>query len=137
MNYYVPRIYPKNLKNIKFQFKNNNHFGMINLCCLDQDLIKIKDINSLVTQRKRIFIYFPVFDHFYITEFQSENGFTLKQLIINIRIAGLAAFTYYAILNNLDPSVHRSALGEYALTWTPQQSDIQITNDQIYISVQH
>jgi len=137
MDYYVKRVYPSNLKQVKFQFIDDEDFGMINLCCVNQELYKIKQINDKIIQKKTIEIYFPLFDYFYIVRFQSPMGWTLRRLIKDIEIAGLAAMTYYALINHEDPEMSRSSLGEYALTWSPEQSDIEMIDDKVYISLQH
>jgi hypothetical protein len=83
---------------------------MINLCCVDIDIKKITDINSVVIKKNKIEIYFPIFDYFYITTFHSKQGFTVAQLIKNIELAGQTAMTYDAIINHLDPELSRSSL---------------------------
>ena len=136
----VDRKTPKGLKEIKFNFKNDSKFGMINLCCWHDEINKIENYNKKIINNTKIYIYFPMFDYFYVKEYSSKNGFTFKQLVDKIVKTGLQAGKYDTKHNPehyFGPATEEDFIGEYAITWSERSSDIQIKGNKIFISVQH
>ena len=72
----VKRKIPKGTKPIIFLLNDNPRFGMINLCwrCWDKDMINITPTKRI--NNTRIKIHFPVFQDFFVKEYQSSRGFT-------------------------------------------------------------
>ena len=136
----VERKIPKGTEPIIFLLNNNPRFGMINLCCWEEDITNItstKKINNTMIK-----IHFPVFQDFFVKEYQSGSGFTFRELINMIVKTGLLAGEY-AIHNypeaifDLTTFQPSDFIGEYAITSTNKESDIEIKGDNIYVSVQH
>lgn len=133
---------PKGTKYIKFNFKDDPKFGMINLGThvWKKDIDKIENINEKIIDDNIINIYFPIFDHFYMKTYESKNGYTFKKLFSKIMKTGIEAGKYdtkhnpdhYAV-----PATYEDFVGEYAITSNDKESDIEIKNNNIYISLQH
>lgn len=130
------KVYPRKAKNIKFALKDNNKYGHINLCCWKDDIKKIKYTNKKILRDKKIYIYFPLYDDFYVKEYRSETGFTFRQLINRIHRAGKSAFTYYqnkypeTFFGKVEPL---KLMRDLSLTSTNKESDIQIRKNKVYV----
>ncbi len=136
----VARNYPKSAKDIYFEFKNNPDFGMLNLCCWKNEIKKIKDYNKKTLNNKSIKIYYPLFDHFYVKEYHSKNGFTFENIIEKIYQTGIQAAKYNIKMNPHHyehPISPENSLGEYAITSSKKGSNIKTKDNRIYISLQH
>jgi len=136
----VLRKEPSNLKNINFNFKDNSDFGMINLCCWQKDLQNIEHPNKIVLNNEKVQIYYPMFDHYYTKTYTNQSGFTLKQLVDRIVKVGNQAGKYHAkhhpqdYTGEPDPS---AMTGEYAITWSPQGSDLKYKGSKVFVTLQH
>ncbi len=69
----VERKVPNGTKPIHFRFKDDDKFGMLNLCCWKDEINKIKDNNKKVITNKTIKIYIPIFDNFYQKSYTSQS----------------------------------------------------------------
>jgi len=76
----IPRIYNKKGKKLKFHFKDDPDFAMIQLCCVDEFLNRIENVNRKIINYKKIIIYFPIFDETMVKTYTSYNGWTLRKL---------------------------------------------------------
>lgn len=136
----VERKIPKGTKCIHFRFKHNQEFGMLNLCCWKDEITNIKDYDKKIIKTKKVFIYIPIFDNFYVKLYTSQNGFTFHQLVDRIVRASLQAGKYDIQTypeHYFGPATATDFIGEYAITSSLKSSDIQKKGDNIYISFQH
>ena len=137
----VCRVYPEKAKPITFHFKNDKDFGMLNFCDWKNDINKIHNCDQKVIKYKDINIYFPLPDVFYVKKYYSKNGFTFRKLVALIANCGIESYQYDIITN---PSHYRNIggikaeylLGRFAITWSPDFSDITIKENNVYVSVQ-
>ncbi len=137
----VPRKIPHHAKYILFNFKNDKSFGMLNLCCWRDEINKIINTNKVI-KNKKINIYYPIFDKFYVKEYRSNDDFTLSKLMEKIERIGIQAGKYDVQKNPQhynDPKsmTNIDFIGEYAITSTDKKSNIQIKDDKVYISLEH
>ncbi len=143
------RKVPKNVKPIKFNFKDDPTFGMINLCCWEDEIDKIetklynqKIINTTIKIHFPIFGHPPIIDHFYVKEYSSKNGFTFKELVEKIVKAGLQTGKYYSAIEKIfqgEAKKYDSAvdfISEYSIASNERFSDINIKGNNVYISLQ-
>jgi len=136
----VKREIPKNTKYIKFHFKNDKTFGMLNLCCWKDEIDEIDNANRTIIDHKKINIYFPMFDYFYVKTYRSNVGFTFRKLVDTIIKAGLQTGKYdtrYNPQHYFRPATAEGFIGEFAITSSLDKSDIEIKGNSIYISLQH
>ena len=134
------RKIPIGTKPIKFHFKNNPKFGMLNMCCWKNEINQIEDPHKKIINRTKIHVYFPMFEYFYVKTYESKSGFTFKQLFDRIVRTGMRAGTFDTE-NNPDhyvgPATAEDFIGEYAITSNNRTSDIKIRGANVYVSIQH
>lgn len=107
---------------------------MLNLSRWRKEISKIKNPDRVAIRRTKITVHFPLFKYFYVKEYRSGSGFTLRQLVDRIFKIGVQAGKY-AEKTKLTPS--QDFVGEYALTSSNRGSDIRILGGRVYVSVQH
>ena len=133
----VPREYPES--NIKFSWIDNPSFGMINLCCWEEDLLKVWNKDELILDDEKIYILFPLYENFFVKEYYCQNGFTLEYLIELIVKTGLEAGEYDTSTNpgNYNgPANKYDFINRFAITSSNTDSDIKVSGNKIFVSVQ-
>ena len=137
----VNRKIPKGVKPIRFHFKDDLNFGMLNLCCWKDEINNIKNYNRKVINNSKIKIYYPITsNYFYIKEYSSTNGFTFKQLIDRIVKAGIQAGRYYIKINpEYYPKnmTNMDFIGEYSIASSNKNENIYIKGNKVYINLEH
>lgn len=126
---------PEEAENIIFfgNYKNIPDFGIINLCSFEENIQHINDLNHKVSDLKELKFYFPLFEHYVVKKYTSKTGFTLKLILDKInRIAKIAN----SLFKNCDDEDYYW-VGEYAITCHPNDSDVKIYENNIYIDLQH
>lgn len=131
-------------KGIKYELKfiDNDKFGMINLDSSgnltddESEFFKIKHIDDLIISDENIKIYYPAYEIYYVNEYSSKKGFTLKKLLQLINKMGynfhysdyLQNPTYYNINGCEDAA---DSVEEYSVSY------FYIDNSNIYVEVDH
>jgi hypothetical protein len=135
----VPRVVPNSATYIHFTGIPNDSLTVINLGNWKNEKQNITARTIPIIGYKRINIYFPIFDKFFVKSYKCENGFSFHLLIQEILRCGIQAAKYDIKnnptnwSNNTTPS---DAWGASAITSSQHKSDLQIYNNNIYISLQ-
>ena len=80
----VTRKIPKGVKPIHFHFESDPEFGMLNLCCWENEIDKIENFNKKIINNNEIRIHFPMFEYFYVEKYSLKKGFNFRQLLIEL-----------------------------------------------------
>ena len=127
----VERKVPKNTRNIEFRFKNYE-MGVLNLCCWKEELRQIENANRIVLKCKKINIYFPYFDYFYVKSYSSQSGFTFATLIDRIAKAGIQAGKYYIKYDN--PEVRVRVAEDFIVQYSIVDT-IEVRGCNVYVEI--
>jgi hypothetical protein len=144
MSYLVPRVYPKTAIVAHF----DPPLQVINLSAWKEDLDSDLDpmFWSLRDRKKHaqsrvVSIYFPLYDQFYVSNFDHVGNLSFEQLIEMIYEAGVCAFTYDIHLNPqnyVGNPTPEEIVDEYALmSGDITYLDDGIANRKVYIELQH
>ena len=130
---------PKDLTFVKFNFKNNLKYGMLNVCSTNKEIVTLDDLNTKITNDQEIEIYFPLLGDYYVKAYSSRRGFTLKRLLeCIVKIATQAG--KHAIRSNphefTEEATYKDFIGEYSITSDRDMSDIRRKKNRFYISLQ-
>lgn len=132
---------PKKAHELHFRSLDNKDVGILNLCCYRSEIKKIKNYNKKLDFPKKIYIYYPIFDKFYVQEHYTGENFTFNKLIKLIYDTGINAGKYEIKHNpefykNNWAIVPTSFVTKYAISSNNKRSDIKILDNNIYISLQ-
>ncbi len=154
MSYLVPRVYPSkaiikhfdqaldviNLSDwradLDLRVEEYNRGFWSQPCCLNR-----KQRRTWNQQQRTLSVYFPLYDQFYVTDFDHVGPMSFEELIERIYEAGVYAFTYDIKLNPNNFVNHptpEEIVEEYAL----MSGDITYVNDgplhrKVYVNLQH
>lgn len=116
---------------IKFSLKEDPDFGMVNLGSeqddIEDELIKLNDLERIVISHESVLIHFPVFDSYWEEIVRSKSGFRLDFLLREIQGVGL----------NAEKALGEEFMGEYAITSSGNVSDLKLVGNHLYVELQH
>jgi hypothetical protein len=113
--------------------------GIVNFNELKK-ITSLDDIGKNIISEEIIEINFPILDHYFVTQFKSKNGWTLKKLILYIHKAGLGAGNYLlkyqpTLLNTMSVDSSENFINKFSLLSDKKKSDIIKLDNHIYINL--
>jgi hypothetical protein len=99
----------------------------------------LDDVNKNVIPDEIIEINFPISDHYYVVQFKSKNGWSLKKLICQIYKTGLSAGDYLLKYQpNTIKDIAQTAdefINKFALLSDKKRSDIIVSGNVVYVNI--
>lgn len=112
--------------------------GVVNFSELKK-ISTLEDVTKNVISDEIIEINFPISDHYYVAQFKSKNGWSLKKLISFIHKIGMAAGMY--LLKYQPGTIKDIALSaeefinKFALLSDKKKSDIIVNGSVVYVNI--
>ena len=110
--------------------------GIINFNELKK-ITSLDDVGKSIISDETIEINFPILDHYFVTQFKSKNGWTLKKLILYIHKAGLITGNYLmkyqpTMMDSLSAKSPEEFIEKFAILSDKKKSDIIKIDNRIY-----
>lgn len=126
---FVPRKIPDDAIKEKLLFYDNPNFGMVNFSgdgILDEnELTNIKYLNDTILLNSELNLYFPAYENYMVTTYNSDKGYTLKDIL---KLANKVGFIFYDLYSE---EKEGDIIGEYALC------NYYIKENNIYLEPDH
>ena len=110
---FVPRSIPNDAIKERLISYDDSGFGMVNLSgdgiLSDDELINIRYVNDTIVLAGELKLYFPAYENYMVTTYESESGYTLRDIL---KLANKVGYIFYDLYSE---EKEGDIIGEYAL----------------------